>query len=121
MYIYEMNPIDIWSGWIRLEDAIAEPGKYDIAGSSTSTDEKEIIDELREKLDYVKYLLARHTPWEGDGRVYLTSMPTEVDGFLVFAIKQDNNGTTYLASPIEYPHLKEYLVHTTSNKKDIYS
>jgi hypothetical protein len=114
MYIYEMAPIDIWAGWIRLEDALAEPGKYSLMGNSASLDEKEIIAEFRQELDYAKYLLAKHTSWEGDGRVYVTAMPTEIDAHLVFAIKQSNNGTTFIASPIEYAHLKEWLVATPS-------
>ena len=111
MYIYEMSPIDIWAGWIPLEEALAKPRKYMIMGGSNSMDIAEIIAEFLEKLDYAKQLFVEHTSWEGDGRVYVTAMPTETDGHLVFAIKQGNNGTTFLASPIEYTHLKEWLVY----------
>ena len=117
MYIYEMNPIASWSGWIKLEDALAEPGKYDLA-SHSAADETECIAELLEEVDYIKSLFASHTSWESDGQVYLSAMPTELDIFLVFAIQQGKSGTTYLASPVEYPHLKGYLMHIGASKQD---
>jgi hypothetical protein len=114
MYIYEMNPIASWSGWIKLEDALAEPSKYDLA-DHCAVDEIECIAELLEEVDYIKSLFASHTSWEGDGQVYLSAIPTELDIYLVFAIQQGKSGTTYLASPVEYAHLKGYLVvHTTA-------
>jgi hypothetical protein len=116
MYIYEMNPIASWSGWIKLEDALADPGKYDLTSHST-IDETESVAELLEEVDYIKSLFASHTSWEGEGQIYLTAMPTELDMFLVFAIKQGKNGTIYLASPVEYLHLKGYLVHACENKQ----
>lgn len=49
--------------------------------------------------------------WEGgfreEPRVVL--VPDECDFLIGFVIKQDNNGTTYVMSPVEMPHLKEYV------------
>jgi hypothetical protein len=114
MYLYEMNSIASWSGWVKLEDALAEPGKYDLA-EHPAVDETACIAELQEEVDYIKSLFASHTSWEGDCQFYLSAMPTELDIYLVFAIQQGKTGTTYLASPVEYAHLKGYLVvHTTA-------
>jgi hypothetical protein len=114
MYIYEMNPIASWSGWIKLEDVLAEPGKYDLA-DQFAANETACIAELLEEVDYIKSLFASYSSWEGAGQVYLSAMPKELDIYLVFAIQQGKSGTTYLASPVEYAHLKGYLVvHTTA-------
>ena len=55
--------------------------------------------------------------WEGgfreEPRVFL--VPDECDFLIGFVIKQDNNGTTYVMSPVEMPHLKEYVCMRLAN------
>lgn len=52
---------------------------------------------------------AREEGWEGDFRgdptVFWIPSDTEFD--VGFVIKQDNNGTTYVVSPVELPHLDD--------------
>ena len=58
------------------------------------------------------YLAAKYGGWEGDitGKPYISALPDDNDGqpliFIIF--KQSNNGRTFLASPIEFEHLKEF-------------
>jgi hypothetical protein len=102
-YLYEMYPIDVWRGWILIQDALADPDKFDLRRS-----------DLEERVAEVKKLLSEHTKWEGDGNIYLSSIPYEPETRLVFAIKQSNNGTTYIASPLPYVHLEKFLVYGPS-------
>ncbi len=100
MYLYEMGPIDVWRGWIFVQDALADPDKYDLQ-----------LSDLEERIAEVKKLLREHTHWEGDGNIFLSSLPYEPGAKLVFAIQQDNNGATYIASPLPYSHLEKFLVY----------
>lgn len=100
IYLYEMYSIDVWRGWVFIQDALADPDKYDLH-----------LSDLEERVAEVKKLLREHTLWEGDGNIYLSSIPYEPEARLVFAIKQANNGTTYIASPLPYAHLEKFLVY----------
>ena len=117
MYLYEMEPIDIWTGWVKFEDVLQDPYRYHYTSFSSrhpnSTDQDVAAKQLIQLVDGVKKQLSEYTEWEGDGEVYLTSMPYELEARLVFAIKQNNNGTTYIAAPFEYIHLKDFLVKIT--------
>lgn len=54
--------------------------------------------------------LAGEKGWEGDfrGDAHVFMLPTENEFTYGFAWKQENNGTTYIVSPVAFPHLKEH-------------
>lgn len=130
-FVYELLPIDFWDGWIPLSLAMEDPAKYgiisDYSGEYGSWSKPDRIskfqEHLRRQVDEAKYLITKHTSWEGDGHIYITSMPGFDDGggesHLVFAIKQGNNGTTFIVSPFEYVHLRESL--TAQVTVDVYT
>ena len=117
-YVYEIPPIDIWAGWIPFEKAFITPTEFSIReyDEESGLDEKVCIKEgqeiLNSCLNEVKSILTKFTSWEGDGDIYISSMPfpNVCLSELVFAVKQANNGTTYIVAPAEYFHLREYLV-----------
>lgn len=56
---------------------------------------------------------ATEADWEGDFRqephVLWLPFPEDADFRVGFVFKQDNNGTTFVISPIQLPHLRSYL------------
>jgi hypothetical protein len=86
LYTYECNPQDDWANWGRLflEDLF-------------NTHYFKAVNNA------VRAVKERHN-WEGDLRdtIYISSVPTgDCEGGLIVALKQDNNGDTYFASPVE--------------------
>lgn len=112
MYLYECSPIDWWVGWSTYEDILQQIRAEDeYMGSMTNG--------VRES-DHLRFLEAtgraltgfRALGWEGDGDIKVTALPSPepyVNGAgieaLVLAVKQGNNGTTYLASQVPMPWL----------------
>ena len=108
MFIYQTPPQDFWYGMIPLEKILEE-----------KTDDYET-----QKIDLIKFLMkaARQTAiskgcdWEGDIRgndIYLFGMPDPDNCRSIWGIawKQDNNGTTFICSPVELPWLSgDYLI-----------
>lgn len=112
MFVYEtQSPIDWWIGWHKPED-IFRVGVI-LATSAADT--------YWEASDwYAAWTLAqrgaRQLGWEGDCRQgpFVCPCPEGDDAGWRFIIgwKQDNNGTSYIASPVELPHLRcrEYWI-----------
>jgi hypothetical protein len=70
---------------------------------------------LSDSADAVAALFRKHG-WEGDGDLGILWLPPFMPmggettaGFFVWHVKQDNNGTSYLASPHELPFTRLYL------------
>lgn len=113
-----MPPIDFWDGWIPFSIAIDNPSKFGIRefDEESGLDESVFIEQgkqlLTESLAETKVLLKKFTSWEGDGSFYISSIPFPdvCLSELVFAVKQSNNGTTYVVAPAPYPHISGYLV-----------
>lgn len=61
-----------------------------------------------DKWERAKHLIATELSWEGDYSLEPCAFVVPIeDGFeLGFVIKQENNGCTFIASPVELPHLK---------------
>lgn len=98
-YCYECPPIDFWGGWQTL----------DINSFGLDSDEpfgefNMLVEELEDTIRGFK------TFWEGDGQWRFSGLPHgEVySNCLMFAIKQQNNGITYVLSPFKLPWLAEY-------------
>jgi len=106
IFVYEKAPIDFWAGWVTEDDFKQQLRKE-------GTDENF-------KADWNKYLAFRNTAqslasdigWEGDvtSGPYVSAIPMEDpadSGHVIVAWKQENNGTTYIASPQPLPWLQE--------------
>jgi len=94
-YIYELPPTDFFEGFTSEQDLI----------------EDNSLSDIKENIERAKFLFARYTTWEGDGSCYISSIPS-IDSFplMFITIKQSNNGTTFLMSPIELNHLSKNLI-----------
>jgi hypothetical protein len=106
LFIYELPPIDFWQGWTpashwpKAED---EPfTKY----AEYGLDEQEAASDLS-----VARKLAKECGWEGDGEWRMAGLPRDdiAAPTYMLAVKQYNNGTTYVISPYELPWLSRYL------------
>lgn len=94
LHVYSLAPIDFWSGWTKAEHAVDE--------YFTQSD----LDALWAKASD----LALDAGWEGDVRSgpYVAGFPDPDTGgpAVMIAWKQENNGTTFVASPHPLPHLQ---------------
>lgn len=100
MFIYNMAPIDHWQGWLTVPEAAAK-----LCASAEEPEDalRGLADELAEAKQ-----LAKAAGWEGDMREgpYVTFLPNNDNGVAcVIAWKQDNNGSTFVASPYQLPWL----------------
>lgn len=61
--------------------------------------------DLESEATLAKELIEKYTSWEGDGNWYVSGMPSEdsSDSLPIFAVKQENNGSTFLCSPFPLP------------------
>lgn len=95
MIVYQIEPIDHWNGWHKPSDLF----RALIDGWDT-----EWLDPLDWEKSWTKaQMLALRIGWEGDFRTgpLVTVLPDQGQGPPPFIIawKQDNNGTTFVASP----------------------
>lgn len=106
-YLYQLPPIDWWTGWTKLETAMRNILEDEEALGSSMNSMKEITFKVARAF----YLAAKYSNWEGDIRegIYVSAVPDgEESGdtcCLLIAWKQDNNGTTFLYSKKELPWL----------------
>ena len=94
-WLYEIGPIDYWTGWTPLEQV-----------KVNNYSDKEYED-LESDAEFAKVLIEKYTSWEGDGRWYVSGMPTSEysNSLLMFAVKQSNNGSTFICTPFPLPWL----------------
>lgn len=104
MIVYCLNPIDFWHGWMSE----AEYRKQII--ENYGRDLHQAASEWDEYLDFKEkaFELAKRLGWEGDIRggdtPDIAGLPA--DGKFMLGWKQDNNGTTFIASPFRLPWLE---------------
>lgn len=119
MYVYQMSfPIDYF-GVMRqfkdvyndsIEDEKLHPDEYSFKCPMTH---RELQFLLRRSL---RSLARMRTYWEGDvrsGELYIGSVPGDDDyndSHYFITLKQDNNGSSYIISEVEFAHLHESLV-----------
>lgn len=105
LYVYELNPMDFgWEGMqpvdqyrTRLKEEVAH---YD----------PKAIDQFEEF--YNRALSAgKQLGWEGDFRAgtgpHVAALPDHDSALLMLVWKQDNNGTTFVASQARLAHLEQ--------------
>ncbi|CRN68984.1 hypothetical protein AX279_17715 [Pseudomonas sp. J237] len=106
--VYEILPVDF--GWEHLRTV--QQTLADITSApETISDESQKLD-LSEALQFsakweAAKTAAREHGWEGDFRhdPRVFWLPGETKFDLAFVFKQDNNGTTYVVSPVVLPWL----------------
>ncbi|MBF0449003.1 MAG: hypothetical protein HQL67_12440 [Magnetococcales bacterium] len=125
MYVYSTPPIDFWDGWLSFRDELAKrvvwerqnPGKSSEPGTLVCGADYESIGKaegmgsaaLEELLYRAMHIAARNHGWEGDIRdgPYIAGVPEgEYCSSVMVAWKQDNNGTTFIGSPVRLPWLE---------------
>lgn len=106
MYVYCGNPIDFWTGWMTEAEYLATLETVDFDGNPTN----EGLAAYYTRLGAAQ-VLAKRVGWEGDMRQgpFVSGLPTPDSPNSEFLIgwKQDNNGTTFVASPYELPWLSK--------------
>ena len=113
MYAYHLAPIDYgWEFLSTFEEMVAKTAKYDAELFLREVDAHNIEGTLgyRKNL-YDAFIKARQAAasvgWKGDFREYprVIALPEPGGCEMVFAFvwKQDNNGSTFIISPVEMP------------------
>ncbi|MDD3157451.1 hypothetical protein [Anaeromusa sp.] len=102
-FVYELNPTDYFFPFKSFDQAIVDA---EIEGG------EKFKDVIITAVDNAKNKFKKHTVWEGDGRFFVSGLPgadSENMPLILVIIKQVNNGTTFLYSPVELPYLEYFL------------
>jgi hypothetical protein len=104
LYVYELAPIDIWFAWRRPAEALKDDPEHDTYDGPTK--DEFVLYFLR-----AKRLAAELLGYEGKMRDGPFIAPiVSADGNqadYMIGWKQESNGTTYVASPVDLPHLRK--------------
>lgn len=128
MYGYQVDPIDFWEGWIT-EAAYIETLMQRHTGRGAFRDIAE-LDKMRDdlwKYDQFRkdaFHVAELVNWDGDisSGPYLCVLPA-ADNLtlkLVMGIKESNNGTTYIVSPVRLEYLEKESHIYSVGKRVVY-
>lgn len=103
-----MSPVDWWDGTLSLKDFLSRLAGQDSAegGAEPGVHLMSRLAELgRDLTDAMNGF--KQVGWEGDVREgpFVFSVPGETEMSWGLVLKQDNNGTTFVASPVPLPHL----------------
>ena len=103
LHVYAIAPIDFWDHWTPMLTFLAGP--YE--DNNPDSDPNEVVSRFQ-----LATRLATRIGWEGDFRngPFISAIPAEHgNGYSEFLIawKQDNNGTTFVASPFPLFWLKD--------------
>jgi hypothetical protein len=103
LFVYELPPIDFWQGW--TPESRWPEGEDDPFYEYGLNDEEAAAD-----LALAKGLATR-CGWEGDGEWRMAGLPRDdvAAPTYMLAVKQQNNGTTFIISPYELPWLAHHL------------
>lgn len=115
MIVYRLAPIDFWVGWNHKNDLFREITTEELAYEFRDIEEWNW-------LWAVASALARRIGWEGDIREgpYVSMLPNagcDPECSVLIAWKQDNNGTTFIASPYRLPWLEDGYVEFVDGNK----
>jgi len=123
MFVYSLSPIDDWRGWQRPEDLFRPAIDTSPEASPTGKDDPlGAFEPHRWARAWTSArAAARKLQWKGDirpgGGPYITILPAAEPGGLplfVIAWKQQDNGATFVASPVRLSWLEvdgnEWLV-----------
>jgi hypothetical protein len=106
-YIYKCNPIDYWSGWLRMPKAMAAWTDDALRNGGS---ERSPLDLFKIAQSMADKLWAYDSHDVRGEEIYATALPMgECDCGWIVAWKVENNGSTYVYSPISLPHLHAFL------------
>lgn len=112
---YEISPID--TGWRNLKTVWetartfgADRADERARGEPDQGLELPTLDDFLNSWESAKQA-ASHAGWEGDFRndPVVFWIPNDTEFSYGFVIKQDNNGTTYVVSPVHLEHIAELV------------
>ncbi len=106
MYGYVVAPLDYFDGCINLDDFIKN-----YQAKSIVNDDFQKYNEIYEILTKLLESMKFSDWWEGDLKesIQVFSIPGDGETDIGFIWKQNNNGTTFVVSPIPLPYLNEIL------------
>lgn len=101
LYCYHIAPIDFWYGAMNGEElmlSIYRNGEVGFRG-------KDAVIKGVQQLIHDAEKAFRTIGWEGDVRQgpYFFAVPSDTEMQLGYMLKQDNNGSCFIASPVELP------------------
>jgi len=109
MFAYARGPIDFWDGWLTEDEYLTPVKKVYSWGPDAQRNDVEYQD-----LKKAAFKLARKVGWEGDIRPdsgpFVAGLPGDeigMDGNIMIAWKQDNNGETFIVSPFRLQWLED--------------
>lgn len=104
LYCYSLSPIDFWLGALSSEQLLEMMAseKYSTWDMTSSLCRE--LGELQSKAEAAFKQLG----WDGDTREgpYYFSVPGDGKMKIGYVVKQDNNGISFVASPVPLPHLE---------------
>ncbi len=108
LHFYHVAPIDFWAGAMTRESLLMEAAVRD------ASMELDVLDEHLDSLLEVAQIAFRKIDWEGDimdGPFYFAvPNPDELAFAFGLVLKQSNNGSTFIASPVPLPHIEAGLM-----------
>jgi len=102
MIVYHINPIDFWEGWQKPSAVFSTDTFFPFRNPSYEV-------ERWVKMWAKAQELAKKVGWEGDVSAgpFVSGIPDDSETAIIIGWKQDNNGSTFIATPFEMPWLKE--------------
>lgn len=105
IFVYSRQPIDYWYGWMTEHQYLTA-----LLKDWTPDDPIPFISYVERRSEGMK--IAAQIGWEGDvrGDVMVAGLPSADigdDGDILIAWKQDNNGQTFIVSPVHLPWLEQ--------------
>lgn len=119
VYVYGLPPIDFWAGAMTRDQLLSALGTEEHLGL------RFLSETLREAADLNSATLAaaEQMGWEGDIREgpFWFAVPCEQGMEFGIVFKQDNNGTTYVGSPVPLAHLDDLAFDRKTVARDTQS
>lgn len=109
-YIYTLCPTDFWAGFCPVKqfvkDSVKEASWWD-GESATEAKAKARFEAEAWVKKMRRILFEAQTYWEGDiVTERVAALPSgDPDPVLIYVVKQSNNGTTFVVSPVPILHL----------------
>lgn len=104
-FVYQLTAIDFWVGFTPAHRIVGRPTSFRTEGVTA--------DEISGLLNHATCEILRRSCWEGDlqEEPWIGGLPPaggDCRTLLLVGFKQDNNGETFIWSPVELPWIREY-------------
>ncbi len=112
MHVYSLTPIDYWDGFRPWVDYLQDQVRLlvDRTDKGGEGADETIASRLQDEADGLLKAVAavrEHTNWEGDGEWMVGALPLDGQSGLIYAVKQSNNGATFVVSPAPLTRVSE--------------